>query len=58
MLHRLRISQVIDMLHKMKREREKEKEGEREREASEGVCADSTVHPLVMYMSIFPFLHF
>ena len=36
--------------------REREREGERG--ASEGACADSTAHPLVIYMSIFPFLHF
>jgi hypothetical protein len=33
-------------------ERDREREREREREASEGVCADGTVHPLVIYMSI------
>ena len=58
MLHRTSVSQTIDVLHKTKRERERERDGERqrererEREASEGVCADGTVHPLVIYMSI------
>jgi hypothetical protein len=48
------------VLHRTKREREREKEreGGREREASEGVCADSTEHPLVIYVSMFPFFAF
>jgi hypothetical protein len=49
-------SPTIDVLHKTKRESEREKgrvrEREREREASEGVSADSTVHPLVTYLYI------
>ena len=35
-----------------KREREGQRERAREREASEGVSADSTVHPLVIYLYI------
>ena len=32
------------------RDRERESEREGEREASEGVCADSTVHPSYVYV--------
>jgi hypothetical protein len=38
------------------RDKERERERERERETSEVVCADSTVHPVVIYFSIFPII--
>ena len=47
-LHRTSVTPTINVLHKNKWERESERRTER---ASEGVCADSTTHPLLVFVS-------
>jgi hypothetical protein len=49
------VSQTIIVLHRTKQERERKREREGEREVSEGVFADSTVHPLIIYANIADF---